>query len=330
MNQSGNPAVNAPLVDNPQQIRLAMLGMVDGNGHPYSWSAIINGRYDADVLADCGYPAIPQYLGAQQKANLGIAGAQVTHIWCDQREDAAQVARATFIDNVVDRPEDVIGHVDAVIIPTDVGGEHLQRARAFVEAGLPVFVDKPLTDREDDLRQFNAWWQDGRPILSTSCMRYATEFIQLREQMQRIGEPALIMGTMAKSWERYGIHALESVYGLLPPGGWIRVTNTGDTDRNIVHLTHDAGVDVVLAVGKALTGGFGHVTVTGTKDTVRASFTDTFTAFKTQLVTFVEYLRSGAMPFPPAETIEQMKIIIAGLRSREQHGRTVDLSEIQV
>ena len=26
-------------------IRIAVLGLVDGNGHPYSWSAIVNG-YD--------------------------------------------------------------------------------------------------------------------------------------------------------------------------------------------------------------------------------------------------------------------------------------------
>jgi hypothetical protein len=35
-----------------------------------------------------------------------------------------------------------------------------------------------------------------------------------------VGEPRLIVATCAKSWERYGIHALEAVYGLLPPGGW--------------------------------------------------------------------------------------------------------------
>ena len=39
------------LVANPERIRLAMLGMVDGNGHPYSWSAILNGRYDAAAMA---------------------------------------------------------------------------------------------------------------------------------------------------------------------------------------------------------------------------------------------------------------------------------------
>jgi len=33
------------LVKDPTKIKLAMIGTVEGNGHPYSWSAIFNG-YD--------------------------------------------------------------------------------------------------------------------------------------------------------------------------------------------------------------------------------------------------------------------------------------------
>ena len=46
-------------------LRLAMLGMIPGNGHPWSWSAIING-YDPDVMAaKCTYPGIIDYLAEQ-------------------------------------------------------------------------------------------------------------------------------------------------------------------------------------------------------------------------------------------------------------------------
>ena len=48
------------LVKGPESIRLAMVAMVEGNGHPYSWSAIINGRYDAEAMASRGYPVIPE------------------------------------------------------------------------------------------------------------------------------------------------------------------------------------------------------------------------------------------------------------------------------
>lgn len=305
-----------------------MLGMVDGNGHPYSWTAILNGRYDAAVMADCGYPVIPQYLGAAPAGQLGIDGVEVTHIWCDDPAEAHKVARATYIPNIVDHPEDVIGQVDAVILPTDKGWEHVDRARPFVEANLPVFVDKPLTDQEAGLRQFVAWVREGKAILSTSAMRYAREFVAVKEKLADVGEVRLITNVTPKSWERYGIHALEAVYPLLPPGGWEWVANTGDESANIVHIHHACGADVVLSAVADMYGGFGYVNVHGTKSTLQTRFEDTFYAFRTQLVAFVDYLRSGELPFPFEQTIELMKIIIAGIRSRTEGGRRVPLSEI--
>jgi uncharacterized protein YjeT (DUF2065 family) len=317
-----------PLVKDVNDIRLAMLGMVDGNGHPYSWSAIINGRFDAETMSRCPYPVIPQYLSAQLAGALGIPGAKVTHIWCDDPADATAVAKSTYIPNIVERPEDVLGHVDAVIIPTDIGGEHLDRARPFIEAGLPVFIDKPLTDREDHLAQFLRWHRQGKPFMSTSCMRYGVEFEAVRRSLAEMGELRLLTMTMCKSWERYGIHALEGVYPFLAPGRWKSVSHRGDASANIMHLRHMDGVDVVLNVIADLYGAFGCLGAFGTKGHRVTQFSDTFAAFKTQLVTMVNWLRTGEPSVPFAETIELMRIIIAALRSRNEGGRVVEISEI--
>jgi predicted dehydrogenase len=204
----------------------------------------------------------------------------------------------------------------------------VERARPFVEAGVPVFIDKPLVDGADDLRRFVAWQAEGRPILSTSCMRYCREFAALRPRLDEIGPLRLITVTMSKSWERYGIHALEAAYPFLEPGGWLSVANSGSAEANIVHARHRAGVDVVLATIADLYGAFGCLGLYGTKGALSERMQDTFFAFKAQLVAFVEYLRSGRPPFPFAETVEQMKIVIAGIRSREQSGRSVGLNEI--
>jgi len=59
-----------------------------------------------------------------------------------------------------------------------------------------------------------------------------------------------------------------------------------------------------------------------------AAFADTFFAFKAQLEAFVDFLRTGRPPVPFEETVEMMKIIIAGIRSREESGRAVMLEEI--
>lgn len=317
------------LVRDPNDIRLAMLGMVDGNGHPLSWSAIVNGRFDASVMIESGYPVIAEYLSAQPAESLGIPGVRVTHVWCDDPKDAERVARASFVPHIVARPEDVIGHVDAVVIPTDKGWEHATRCRPFVEAGLPIFVDKPLADNEIDLRQFAAWDRSGHAILSTSALRYCREIRALGPRLGELGHLRLITSTTPKSWERYGIHAIEAIYPFLPPGGWEWVANTGSPEANIVHAHHADGVDVVIAAIDDLYAAMGHVSLYGTAGVLSAKLADRFAAFKDQLEAFVRFLRTGERPFPFAETLELMKLVIAGIRSREQGGRKVALAEIE-
>jgi len=96
------------------------------------------------------------------------------------------------------------------------------------------------------------------------------------------------------------------------------------------NIRHAGDVDVVLAAVADMYGAFGKLGVYGTKGCVTASFDHTFFAFKAQLVAFIDYLRSGELPFPFAETVELRKIVIAGIRGREQSGRTVLLEELEV
>ncbi|HPO11861.1 MAG TPA: Gfo/Idh/MocA family oxidoreductase [Candidatus Hydrogenedentes bacterium] len=310
-----------------KELSFAMLGMVEGNGHPYSWSAIFNG-YDPDAMAVCPYPVIPVYLGQQPKEALGIPRARVTHIWTDDPQDAPKVAKASLIPNVVERPEDVIDHVDAVIIATDIGSEHVERCHPFVEAKLPIFVDKPLVDNVNDLRIFQQWILDGHPILSGSALTYSREFQPYHGSTPELGELRFISITTPKSWERYGIHALSAIYPILGPG-FLSAQNTGTKDHAVVHFEHTMGAEVIVAAINDMYGGFGCLQLCGTKGNASTVFQDTFYAFKAQLVDFVKYLRTGIPPFPFSETEELMKMVIAGLWSRDQGGRKIALSDVQ-
>lgn len=309
------------------EIKLAMLGMVEGNGHPYSWSIIFNGRYDRAALDACPYPGIRDYIIKQPPATLGIAGAKVTHVWTDNPADAEDVAKVAFVPNVAKRAEDVIGHVDAVLVATDKGFEHVARCKPFIEAGIPIFVDKPLCDNREDLATFDRWQAEGKPFISSSAMRYAKEYAPYHRATHALGALRHVSATMAKSWEAYGIHALESVYPITGPG-FVSVQNIGDAASNIVHLRHRDGIDVTLQVTKDMGGGFGMVTLAGTSAGLQLKFSDTYHAFSTQLRSFVGYLRTGVPPVPWAETRELMQLVIAGIESREQGGRRVFLSEM--
>ena len=235
-----------PASSSAKPIRLAMLGMIEGNGHPYSWSAIVNG-FDTEAMARCPFPVIPKYLGAQPRESVRVPDAQVTHIWTDNPTDAPGVAAASLIPNVVAKPTDVIGHVDAVLVATDDGFDHVRRAQPFIEAGLPVFVDKPLALTVCDLRTFVRWQKAGAKILSSSGLRFAPELDALLSN-SGVGEMRWIAATCCKTWERYGIHLLEPVFRLLGPGFVsVRLESHATNQTEVAHLLHHAENGAVAA-----------------------------------------------------------------------------------
>lgn len=158
-------------------------------------------------------------------------------------------------------------------------------------------------------------------------MRYAKEFMPYRLSTAELGELRFVSITTPKSWERYGIHALEAIYPILGPG-FLTARNSGTAERNVVHLTHERGVDVVLIASADMYGGFGAMTLAGTKGHVQVSFRDTFYAFQTQLRAMIDWLRSGALPFPFAETDELMRLVIAGIASRDAGGTIIDVTSL--
>ncbi len=314
-----------PLKD--KELKIGILGFTEGNGHPYSWSAMFNG-YDPAVMEECGFPVIPRYLEKQPPHTFGIEGAKITCICCTgyaERAEAERVAKAAFIPTVYDRPEEMIGKVDAVIVATDDGNEHVDRCRPFIEAGIPLFIDKPLVNTEEDLRTFLEWRENGAKFISSSSMRYCKSFEPFYKNHYEFGELYHIVSTMAKKYETYGIHALECIYPLLGQG-FVSVRNTGTYEHPVIHIKHKSGCDVSIIQGIGMVGA--GVIVMGTKDSRVLSEGDSYYCFKKQLDLFVRWLRTGEEPFPFEETVELMKLVIGGLRSREEGGREVFLTEI--
>jgi len=83
-----------------------------------------------------------------------------------------------------------------------------------------------------------------------------------------------------------------------------------------------------VIANKDMYGAFGVLQLCGTAGHANVALGDTFFAFKSQLEAFIAYLRTGIRPFPFEHTVELMKIVIAGIVSREQGGRVVRVEEI--
>ncbi len=298
-----------------------MLGMLPGNGHPYSWSAIVNG-YDPLKMAACPYPMISQYLGAQPLESVRIPEAQVTHVWTDNPAEAPLVAAAAKIPHVVKRPEDVIGAVDGVLIATDDGTDHVRRAQPFIEAKIPVFIDKPLAITRKELAQFIAWKKAGAQILSSSGMRYAPALNQLRGKTWR-----WITSVVCKNWERYGIHGLEAVYTILG-AGFLHVRCESQPGSDIVYCLHRDGSQASIALIDDAVGSAWTIHAYGTEEECTVRLTDTYPTFRNQLLAVITWMQTGKSPYPFEETIELMAILIAALESRKRGGEMMRVSSI--
>lgn len=298
------------------KLRLLVLGSSPGNGHPYSWSAIFNG-YDADAMTACPYPAIPKYLAehpfpADYLADLG----SVTHVWSQDSADAERIARASRVANVIDRPESAIGEIDAVLLARDDAENHLRLAAPFLEAGLPIYVDKPLAVSRaaaERLLRAQAW--DGQ-IYSCTALRYAPELFVDRAMAERLGTPVAVDAYVPKGWSTYAVHVIEPVQLLLRDAWGLRPEVRSSTTLRGDGWTR---VAIELAQGPALsftaTGTAGSpiaVRICGTKATTELVFRDSFGAFRAALRTFVEAARSRSLPIPREETLRVVDWIELG------------------
>ena len=197
-------------------IRLGLVGFSDGNGHPYSWAAIFNG-YDPQIMADCPYKVIPEYLSAQKYPQdfLSRKGQVVCLMdWEGQQTDLARhVMGASKIEHLVSTPQEMIPLVDAVLLARDDGQNHLEMARPFLEAGLPIFIDKPMALNTAHVEELWDLQRFEGQIFSCSALRFAPEFTPPPTLDPR--EIRRIVGFVPKYWETYGMHLIDPLWNFL-------------------------------------------------------------------------------------------------------------------
>ncbi len=89
------------------------------------------------------------------------------------------------IDTIVERPEDMVGMVDAVMITARDGKYHLPFARPFLEAGIPMFIDKPFSVDEQEALDFaREAKRRGVPLAGGSILKCAYDAKLLQNEAQ--------------------------------------------------------------------------------------------------------------------------------------------------
>ncbi|MGL4553986.1 MAG: Gfo/Idh/MocA family protein [Gemmataceae bacterium] len=233
---------------------------------------------------------------------------------------------------LVGTAREMLGGIDAVIVHSLEGGAHLERARPFLEAGLPCFIDKPFACSVADARKIEALAAKYRaPVFSASAMRYAPEVVAYRAPEpdgpllgavsygpatlveQRPGGPPRNPGLF-----HYGIHPAEMLYALMGPG-CERVSCAHEPDVDVVTARwRDGRVATLrgLRSGARLGYGFLAFAERGTRHVA----VDTAFAYRELLKRVVDFFRTGAAPVPIGETVELMAFLEAALRSGANGG----------
>ncbi len=123
------------------------------------------------------------------QSDLGVDRCRVVGICGAEPDRTQEVAEEGGIDEIYETPEDMVDVVDAALVVDRHGGLHREHAMPFLEAGLPVFVDKPFAvDLADVEAMIDAAREHDVPVTSFSTVRFAPTTLELADRVEGIGE----------------------------------------------------------------------------------------------------------------------------------------------
>lgn len=103
-------------------------------------------------------------------------------------ESSQKISEDFGIENIVDKPEDMLGKVDAVIITARDGIYHADFARPFIEEGIPMFMDKPFTvDPMEAVALVRAAKKRGVKMVGGSTIRCSYDTMMLANEVKLKG-----------------------------------------------------------------------------------------------------------------------------------------------
>ncbi len=306
---------------NKEVLKIGIIGMSPGNAHPYSWSAIINGRYDVNEINKAGFPAVSAYLEANSDT-LGIRGALVTHVWTQNPTISESIARTTGIENICTSLTEMASSVDAVILSRDDHENHIDMARPFIDANVPVFIDKPLAGNLRDLKWFKSRIKAGSFIMSCSSMRYSSECRALRAEMDSLGKIGFVTATGKKDWVKYGVHMIEAVSALFDDPVPVYVKGFGDKAKATVHIEYESGLVAVINIFMDISSTF-QISVFGQNGWKLIEIRNSYSMFRENITEFIRSVHEGRPRLKFEKTEAIILTLIAGKESIENGSKRI-------
>lgn len=226
---------------------------------------------------------------------------------------------------MVANPVDLIGRVDAVMVESQQGRKHPAHAKLFLEAGLPVFVDKPFAETVAEAEAMIAIAQkQGIPLMSCSSLRYDPTILAAQEKQTELGRLLSVDAwTPAALHEgnpgmlHYAVHGVEMLYTLIGVGCRSVAMAFTEQSEAATGIWTNGHVNVVRGVRE---GSYGMGFAAHYEKGHAAFQVEGAAYYREMLKAVVKMFETGELPIPYAEMREIISFIVAAEDSRKAGG----------
>ena len=225
--------------------------------------------------------------------------------------------------------DELLRHVDGMLIESVDARPHLAQAAASIRAGKPCYIEKPIAaSLKEALEIFALAKKHNVPVFSSSALRFgaATQAVRAgqigRVQSAETSSPSPLEPNHTDLFW-YGIHGVERLYTLMGPG-CEEVTRTSSQDfEQVVGRWSDGRIGSFRGIRK---GGSGYGGTVFGESAVEVL--GTFEGYRPLIVSIAEFFRTGKPPVAAAETIELYAFMEAADESKRNHGAAVRISDV--
>ncbi|MEM2904184.1 MAG: Gfo/Idh/MocA family oxidoreductase [Candidatus Bathyarchaeia archaeon] len=277
------------------------------------------------------------------EGRVRMTGMRLSHVWDIDRADAEAFGKR-FGVLVVENFDEMVGKVDAVILSDfDAAPVFKQLSRPYIEAGIPIFINRPFAFNLRDAREMlDLAKRHDTPVMCGSSFEYVKEVQIIRSKVKAI-EPiaGYVADNSMSDYATHGVHGLYFVYACL--GGGVRSVSYQTPDwrspNGVVILEHEGREG-----GKRFYGCVQQVEGAGTNAWIKvygkgyieqsvwwegSNWDRDLFLWLPMLLKMEQMFTTREMPEPYEHIYEKTQIFLAGFKSHvEKKGAPVALTEI--
>ncbi len=295
-------------------LKVGMIGL--DTSHSIAFTKVLNAADAAEEVSNCKVTIAYPYGSRKIESSYSrIPG------YIDQMKEMDV--------NIAESIDEVLAEVDVVLLETNDGNPHLEQAMAVIDAGKPLFIDKPVAGSlADAIAIFRYAEQKNVPVFTSSSLRYSKGAVEIRN-----GSIGKVHGAETFSpahlepshpdlyW--YGIHGVEALFTVMG-AGCEQVVRVSTEDTDFVTGTWKGGRIGAFRGIRGYKGGYGG-TAYGEKGMAEVG---PYQGYRPLVVDIVTFFRTGKSPVEAKESLEIYAFMEAADESKRQGGVPVSIADV--